>query len=201
MEVDGAFASETLSLSASAGHLIVDHSAGRIDADNIQDVSWVGFGGLDGGDQVAVNDLSSTDVVNFTPDFTDPLDNTGPNNSADQLTVRGTAAIDHITVSGSGANVTVAGLTPTVTPINLDGQDTLRIEEWPAPTPSTARPGTRTGAAPGLLTPAYGASDHFDDACRSISRSTHATSRPHPSPGPAGKSRRQTGPIPAAAQV
>jgi len=104
MEVDGAFASETLSLSASAGHLIVDHSAGRIDADNIQDVSWVGFGGLDGGDQVAVNDLSSTDVVNFTPDFTDPLDNTGPNNSADQVTVRGTAGVDHITVSGSGAN-------------------------------------------------------------------------------------------------
>ena len=128
MEVDGAFASETLSLSANAGHLIVDHSAGRIDADNIQDVSWVGFGGLDGGDQVAVNDLSSTDVVNFTPDFTDPLDNTGPNNSADQLTVRGTAAIDHITVSGSGAKITVAGLTPTVTPINLDAQDTLRIE-------------------------------------------------------------------------
>ena len=128
MEVDGAFASETLSLSANAGHLIVDHSAGRIDADNIQDVSWVGFGGLDGGDQVTVNDLSSTDVVNFTPDFTDPLDNTGPNNSADQLTVRGTAAIDHITVSGSGAKITVAGLTPTVTPINLDGQDTLRIE-------------------------------------------------------------------------
>ena len=128
MEVDGAFASETLSLSASAGHLIVDHSAGRIDADNIQDVSWVGFGGLDGGDQVTVNDLSSTDVVNFTPDFTDPLDNTGPNNSADQLTVRGTAANDHVTVSGSGANITVAGLTPTVTPINLDAQDTLRIE-------------------------------------------------------------------------
>jgi hypothetical protein len=130
MEVDGSFASETLSLSANAGHLIVDHSAGRIDADNIQDVSWVGFGGLDegGGDQAAVNDLSGTDVVNFTPDFTDPLDNTGPNNSADQLTVRGTAGVDHITVSGSGANITVAGLTPTVTPVNLDAQDTLRIE-------------------------------------------------------------------------
>jgi hypothetical protein len=130
MEMDGSFASETLSLSASAGHLIADHSAGRIDADNIQDVTWVGFGGLDegGGDQAAVNDLSGTDVVNFTPDFTDPLDNTGPNNSADQLTVRGTAGVDHITVSGSGANITVAGLTPTVTPVNLDAQDTLRIE-------------------------------------------------------------------------
>ena len=130
MEMDGSFASETLTLSANAGHLIADHTAGRVDADNIQDVSWVGFGGLDegGGDQVAVNDLSSTDVVNFTPDFTDPLDNTGPNNSADQVTVRGTAGVDHITVSGSGANITVARLTTTVTPINLDAKDTLRIE-------------------------------------------------------------------------
>jgi hypothetical protein len=131
MEVDGAFASETVSLSANAGHLIVDHDRGRIDANNIQDVTWVGFGGLDeggGGDQIAVNDLSSTDVVRFTPDFTDPLDNTGPNNSADQLTVRGTAGVDHITISGSGANITVAGLTPTVTPINLNSADTLRIE-------------------------------------------------------------------------
>jgi hypothetical protein len=130
LAVAGAFASESVGLSANAGHLIVDHDSGRINADNFQDVSWVGFGGLDegGGDAIAVNDLSSTDVVNFTPDFTDPLDNTGPNNSADQLTVRGTAGTDHITVSGSGANITVAGLTPTVTPINLDAQDTLQIE-------------------------------------------------------------------------
>ena len=65
-EADGAFESESVILSASAGHLIVDDGRGRIDADNIQDVSWVGFGGEDeggGGDQVAVNDLSGTDVT------------------------------------------------------------------------------------------------------------------------------------------
>jgi hypothetical protein len=59
--------------------------------------------------------------------LTDPQDNTGPNNSADQLRVVGTAGDDHITVSRSGANITVAGLTPTVTPINLDHQDTVRL--------------------------------------------------------------------------
>jgi hypothetical protein len=131
MEADGAFASESVNLSASAGHLIVDDGRGRIDADNIQDVSWVGFGGLDdggGGDQIAVNDLSGTDVVNFTPIFTDPLDNAGPNNSADQLTVRGTAGVDHITVSGLGTDITVSGLAASVTPVNLDAKDTLRIE-------------------------------------------------------------------------
>jgi hypothetical protein len=132
MDMEGAFASETVTLSANAGHLIVVHDLrDRIDADNIEDVSWVGFGGLDesgSGDAIAVNDLSGTGVVRFTPDFTDPLDGTGPNNSSDTLTVRGTAGVDHITVSGSGANTTVAGLTPTVTPVNLAPDDFLRIE-------------------------------------------------------------------------
>ena len=52
------------------GHLIVDHELrDRIDADNIQGVSWFGFSALDdsnSGDAVSVNDLSGTDVVNFT---------------------------------------------------------------------------------------------------------------------------------------
>jgi hypothetical protein len=131
METRGTFASESVSLAANAGHLIVDHERDRIDADNIEDVTWFGFGGLDEsgtGDAVAVNDLSGTDVVNFTPDFSAPNDPTAPNNSADQLTVRATPGDDHIAVSGSAANITVAGLTPTVTPVQLHSDDTLRIE-------------------------------------------------------------------------
>ena len=132
MEMDGTFASESVSLSPSAGHLIVDHELrDRIDADNIEDVTWFGFGGLDetgAGDAIAVNDLSGTDVVNFTPDFSNPNDPTAPNNSADQLSVRATPGDDHITVSGSGANITVSGLTPAVTPVQLRSDDTLRID-------------------------------------------------------------------------
>jgi len=127
MQLEGTFASEAVTLSANAGHLIVDQ---EFDAVNIQDVTWFGFGGNDegGGDQVTVNDLSGTDVVNFTPNFSAPSDGTAPNNSADQVRVVGTEGDDHITVSGSGANITVAGLTPTVTPVLLDAQDTLRID-------------------------------------------------------------------------
>jgi hypothetical protein len=132
LEMDGTFASESVSLSASAGHLIVDHELrDRIDADNIQDVTYFGFGGLDesgSGDAIAVNDLSGTDVARFTPNFSAPANGSAPNNSADQLTVRGTAGVDHITVSGSGANTTVAGLTTTVTPVLLHSDDFLRIE-------------------------------------------------------------------------
>jgi hypothetical protein len=128
LEVDGTFASEVVDLSANAGHLIVDFN--EVDADNIENVRWVGLGGNGEGfgDQVTVNDLSGTDVVNFTPDFTDPLDGIGPNSSADQVRIVGTAGVDRITVSGSGSNITVAGLAPTVTPINLDSLDTLRID-------------------------------------------------------------------------
>ncbi len=115
-----------------AGHLIVDHELrDRINADNIEDVTWFGFGGLDesgSGDGVTVNDLSGNDVVNFTPNFSAPDDPTTPNNSADRLSVRATPGGDHIAVSGSGANITVAGLTPTVTPVLLNSADVVRID-------------------------------------------------------------------------
>jgi hypothetical protein len=90
MRVDGTFASESVSLSAKAGHLIIDHELrDEIDANNIQGVTWFGFGGLDGGDAIAINDLSGTDVTRFTPNFSAPADAAKPNNSADTLTVPG----------------------------------------------------------------------------------------------------------------
>jgi hypothetical protein len=132
LEMRGSFASEGLVLQAKSGHLIAEHDLrDEIDANNVEDVSWVGFGGLDesgAGDSVVVNDLSGTDVGHFAADFTDPVDNTGPNNSADQVRVIGTANDDHVTVSSAGAAITVAGLTPTVTATNLDRQDTVRID-------------------------------------------------------------------------
>jgi hypothetical protein len=129
MELDGSFASEGINLSAHAGHLIVDHQLrDHVDADNVENVSWFGFGGLDGGDSVSVGDLSGTDVVNFTPDFSDPRDPTRANNSDDQLTVAGTAGDDHVSVSNLGPSITVSGLTPVVTPVQLDSRDVLRID-------------------------------------------------------------------------
>jgi hypothetical protein len=130
LELRGTFESENLDLSANAGHLIVAGNRADVDAVGFENVTWTGFGGTGEsfGDQLTVNDLSGTGVVNFTPDFTDPLDGIGPNNSADQLRVVGTAGVDRITVSGSGSNITVAGLAPTITPVNLDSQDTLRID-------------------------------------------------------------------------
>jgi hypothetical protein len=119
LETRGTFATESVEPPADAGHLLVTHELrDHIDAVGVEDVTWFGSGGNDEtgpGDSVAGNDLSGTGIVHFTPDFTDPSDNTGPNNNFDQLGVVGTAGVDHLTVSGSGANITVAGLTPLVT--------------------------------------------------------------------------------------
>jgi hypothetical protein len=127
LELRGTFESETVALSADAGHLIVSHDQGRVDAVGFENVTWFGFGGNDGGDTVIVRDLTGTGVVRFTPNFSSPFDGTVANNSADSLAVIGTPGDDHITVTGSGANVTIAGLAPTITPVLLDRQDTLQI--------------------------------------------------------------------------
>ncbi len=128
MEMDGTFASESLNLAASAGHLLVDDDRAHIDAVGVENVTYFGFGGLDDGDAVRVGDLSGTGVVNFTPNFSAPSDPTAPNNSSDQLTVDGTDGIDHIAVSSLGENITVSGLTTVVTPALLDSHDVLRID-------------------------------------------------------------------------
>jgi len=130
MRMDGTFATESVGLTANAGHLLVRHDfRDQIDADNVEDVTFVGFGGLDesgSGDAVAVDDLSTTDVTRFTPDFS--VGNGAPNNSIDTLTVRATAGNDRIVVSGAGSSTTVAGLQPLVTAAFLAPDDFLRIE-------------------------------------------------------------------------
>jgi hypothetical protein len=128
MEMDGTFEDENIALSASAGHLEADHNHDHVDAVGVEDVKWVGFGGSDAGDGVAVDDLSTTDVTDVTADFSAPSNPDAPNNSTDVLTVRGTAKVDHIAVSASGTNVTVAGLVPTVHAVNLDHNDVLNID-------------------------------------------------------------------------
>jgi hypothetical protein len=132
LELRGTFASESLSLSADAGHLIALHDGrDRTDSVHVENVTWFGFGGNDEGgfgDDVTVHDLSGTGVVNFTPDFSSPSDATASNNSADQLRVVATPGDDHIAIDSLGTNITVSGLTPAITPALLDANDVLRID-------------------------------------------------------------------------
>jgi hypothetical protein len=132
LELDGSFESESLSLSADAGHLIALHNGqDRTDSVHVEKVTWFGFGGNDegnGGDDVTVNDLSGTGVVNFTPNFSSPSDATAPNNSADQLRVVGTPGDDHIAIASARGTIDVSGLATTITPVLMDAKDVLRID-------------------------------------------------------------------------
>jgi hypothetical protein len=132
LELRGTFESESLDLSADAGHLIALHDGrDRTDSISVENVTWFGFGGNDEGgfgDDITVHDLSGTGVVNFTPDFSSPSDATAPNNSADQLRVVGTTGDDHITVDSFGSTINVSGLTPAITPVLLNANDVLRID-------------------------------------------------------------------------
>lgn len=131
INVEGTFASEGLSFLARNGRLVVNHEfRDQIFASNVEDVSYLGFGGLDSGagDGVSVHDLSGTGVLRFTADFRAQRGSNEHNNSSDTLVVRGTPGVDHITVSGSKGNVTVSGLTPTVTARVLHPDDFLYID-------------------------------------------------------------------------
>ncbi|MFI6333029.1 hypothetical protein ACIBBG_32580 [Micromonospora chersina] len=132
MEVEGTFASESVGLSERGGHLTINRNlSDHIDADNVEDVTYFGFGGLDesgAGDAISVDSLARTDVVSFTPNFSADRNSTAPNNSTDTLIVRGTLGVDHITVSGSGANISVAGLGTVVNSVFLQSPDALVID-------------------------------------------------------------------------
>lgn len=132
LELRGTFESETVDLSAHAGHVIVQHDLrDHLDAAGIEAISWSGFGGNDetgAGDTVTLHDLSGAGAISFTADFSSPSDAAAPNNSSDTLAVFGTPGDDQITVSAfDPANIDVVGLTPAVAAVLMDSHDVLAI--------------------------------------------------------------------------
>lgn len=131
LELRGTFESESLDLSAHAGHLIVRHNLrDHLDATGFEGVSWFGFGGNDSGsgDAVTVHDLSGTGVIKFSPDFSSPTDATAPNNSSDTLAVFGTPGNDQINVGAfTPANINIIGLSASISPVLMDDNDVLQI--------------------------------------------------------------------------
>lgn len=132
LELRGTVASETIDLSAHAGHLTVRHNLrDHLDATGIEAVTWFGLGGNDetgSGDTVTVHDLSGTGVLGFIPNFSSPSDATAPNNSRDTLAVFGTSGDDQVMISAfSPANIDMIGLTPAITSVLMDDNDLLQI--------------------------------------------------------------------------
>jgi hypothetical protein len=127
LDMAGAFADEGVTLSARDGHLVVNYELrDRVVAANVEDVTYIGFGGSDVGDGFGVNDLSGTGVARVTANFS--AGQNEPNNSFDVMTVRGTPGVDHIAVSGQNGTVVVSGLGAVVSGVFLRSDDLLDID-------------------------------------------------------------------------
>jgi len=83
--------------------------------------------GQGGTDHIVVNDLTSTDVKRVDIDLAATLGGTTPDGQLDTVTVKGTGAADHITITASGPVVTVSGLSAVVTVDNPDATDQLSV--------------------------------------------------------------------------
>ena len=64
---------------------------------------------LGGADNIAVNDLSGTDVKQVAIDLAAPPGSGTGDGAADTVTVNGTAGNDHISIASSGTSVVVTG--------------------------------------------------------------------------------------------
>jgi len=114
---NGANINETVDLSANGQRLRFFRNVANIvmDCDGIEKVV---FNALGGADQVTVNNLSGTQVTNV---FISLFNSAGTNDgSADTVIVNGTDTNDVIKIIGSATNVSVTGLSATVTIVGAD---------------------------------------------------------------------------------
>jgi hypothetical protein len=94
---------------------------------NTAAVERVVFNALAGADLVTVNDLSATDVKQFTVDLAGSLGS--GDDAADRVIVNATDGDDTIKVNGDAGRVEVRGLVPTVNVLHSQAtNDRLEIE-------------------------------------------------------------------------
>jgi Ca2+-binding RTX toxin-like protein len=127
LQFNGANISENVTIAANGGHAVLtrDIAAITMDLDNIERIAFEALGGAD---NIAVNDLSKTDVQQVEIDLSATPHSGVGDGSADTVTVTGTADADHVTAANNGGTITVDGLPAQVT---IDGaeatNDTLLI--------------------------------------------------------------------------
>jgi Ca2+-binding RTX toxin-like protein len=107
MLFNGSAANEIMAASANGGRVLFTRNVANIVMD-LNDVEEIRANALGGADNLTVNDLSGTDVVDVTGDLAAPG---GVNdNAADNVIANATNGDDVAIVSGSGTNASVVGL-------------------------------------------------------------------------------------------
>jgi Ca2+-binding RTX toxin-like protein len=123
---NGANIAEQVELTANGNRLRFVRDIANITM-NTAAVERVVFNALAGADLVTVNDLSATDVKQFTVDLAGSLGR--GDDAADRVIVNGTDGDDKIKVNGDAGRVEVRGLVPTVNVLHSEAtNDRLEIE-------------------------------------------------------------------------
>ena len=117
LEFNGANIAENIDISANGGRVLFTRNVANVTMD-LNDVEKIAFRALGGADTITVNDLSGTDVRQVAIDL--QAAGGGGDGAADTVIVHGTSAADQITVTQSGGNILVNGLTAQV---SISGQE------------------------------------------------------------------------------
>ena len=107
----GANIAEEIDIVANGGRVLFTRDIANVTMD-LNDLESIDFRALGGADDIAVGDLSGTDVTQIGIDLRGP--NGGGDGAADTITVTGTNGADVIGVAGDAGGVTVFGLQASV---------------------------------------------------------------------------------------
>ncbi|WP_052572880.1 hypothetical protein [Haloferula sp. BvORR071] len=109
---NGSNIAENFDASANGARARFTRNVGNIVMD-LNDVEILDLNAFGGADNVTVNDLSGTDLINVVADLA-ASGGTAGDGAVDVITLNGTAAADFVSLTASAPNVTVTGLPATV---------------------------------------------------------------------------------------
>jgi len=117
---NGANVNENVDISANGNHVRFFRDVGNVTMD-LHSVEQIQFNALGGADTVTVEDLSGTGVKQVGVDLSSPPGSGNGDGQADTVIANGRATNDHVTITGSGTSIAVAGLPEQVTVAGSEG--------------------------------------------------------------------------------
>ena len=122
MVFNGAPVHEDVTMTANGGRLTFFRQPANITMDT-DDVEIVDFNALGDSDNITVNDLTGTDVIQTNLDLAGALGGDAPDGALDDVVVNGTDGDDSIEIAGNGSGADVTGLATAVSVTHADPTD------------------------------------------------------------------------------
>jgi Ca2+-binding RTX toxin-like protein len=127
LQFNGANVAEKIDISANGSRARFTRDVGNVTMD-LNNIERIAFTALGGADTIMVDNLAGTDVQQVAVDLAGTPGTETGDGAPDSVIVNGRANNDHINITGSGAQVSVAGLPAAVTIDGSEGaNDTLVV--------------------------------------------------------------------------